>query len=159
MAINNIVVSIAGGPSSLITAKYAIYLARMLNAKLTAVYVVNEKVLHELLKSRIFVEVEARVYERDLEQQGHVFLERIEKMAQLKSVTCEGILLKGMISDEVANKAKELNADILVMGDIREPASRAEVYYDEGERILRKAGCPVMVVKNPAAVESLYKEI
>jgi len=159
MAITNIVVSIAGGPGSLATAKYAICLAKMLSAKLTAVYVVDEKVLHELLKSRIFVEVEARVYERDLEQQGNVFLERIKKMADSKSVACEGVLLKGMVSDEVADKAKELNADILVMGDIKEPASRAEVYYDEGERILRKAGCPVMVVKNPAAVESLYKEI
>jgi nucleotide-binding universal stress UspA family protein len=64
-----------------------------------------------------------------------------------------------MISDEVTNKAKELNADILVMGDIKEPASRTDVYYDEGERILRKAGCSVIVVKDPSAVESFYKEI
>jgi nucleotide-binding universal stress UspA family protein len=159
MAITNIVVSIAGGPGSLITAKYAICLAKMLNAKLTAIYVVNAKVLHELLKCRIFVEVEARVYERDLEQQGHVFLERIRKMAESKSVACESVLLKGMISDEVANKAKELNADILVMGEIKEPLSRAEVFYDEGERILRKAHCPVVVVKAPITVESLYKEM
>lgn len=159
MGINNIVVSVAGGPGSLSTAKYAIALAKLLNAKLTAIYVVNEKVLHELLKSRIFVEVEARVYERDLEQQGNVFLERIGKMADLKGVSCERLLLKGQISDEVARKIQELNADILVMGEIKEPASRAEVYYDEGERILRKAGCSVIVVKNPAAVEVLYKEI
>ncbi|MCK9594942.1 MAG: universal stress protein [Candidatus Omnitrophica bacterium] len=159
MAITNIVVSVAGGPGSVMTAKYAIALAKVLNAGLTAIYVVDEKVLHELLKSRIFVEVEARVYERDLEQQGNVFLERVKKMSETKSVKCEGILLKGMISDEVTNKAKELNADILVMGDIKEPASRTDVYYDEGERILRKAGCSVIVVKDPSAVESFYKEI
>jgi nucleotide-binding universal stress UspA family protein len=159
MAIKNIVVSVAGAPSSLITAKYAIYLAKILQVKLFAIYVINEKVLHELLKSRIFVEVEAREYERDLEQQGRVFLERVEKMAESKSVECETILLRGAVSDEVVNKTRELCADILVMGELKELKSRADVFYEEGERIFHRSPCPVVVVKNPVAVESLYKEI
>jgi nucleotide-binding universal stress UspA family protein len=159
MALKTMVVSVAGSPGSLVTAKYAIYLAKLLTLKLFAVYVVNDRVLQELLRSRIFVEVEARAYERDLEQQGRVFLERIKKMAESKSVEFEGMLLKGVVSDEVILKTKELDADILVMGELKELSSRAEVFYDEGERIFRKSPCPVVIVKNPAGVENLFKEI
>ncbi|MDD5155180.1 MAG: universal stress protein [Candidatus Omnitrophica bacterium] len=159
MAIKHIVLSVAAAPVSLITAKYAIYLAKALQAKITAIYVVNEKVLQELLKSRIFVEVEARDYERDLEEQGGLFLERIKKMAESKGVECSCMLLKGGIHEEVVNKTRELGADILVMGELKELLSRKEVFYDEGERIFRESPCPVVVVKNPAEVEKLYKEL
>jgi nucleotide-binding universal stress UspA family protein len=159
MALRTIVVSIAGSPGSLVTAKYAVILAKLLSMKLVVIYVVNIRVLQELLKSRIFVDVEARVYERDLEQQGKTFLERIQRMAQEKGVQCEGLLLRGVISDEVLNKTQELNADLLVMGELKEITSRAEIFYDEGERIFRRSPCPVIMVKNPAMVDALYKEI
>jgi len=147
MGLQTIVVSIAGSPASLITAKYAIAIAKLLSVKLIALFVVDKKVLQDLLKSRIFVDIEARVYERDLEQQGTGMLERIGKMAQEKGVAFEGILLKGTVSDEVLNKVEELHADLLVMGELKEMTSRAEVFYDEGERILRRCPCPVVMVK------------
>ncbi|MFA6384656.1 MAG: universal stress protein [Candidatus Omnitrophota bacterium] len=159
MVLRTIVVSIAGSSGSLVTAKYAIALAKLLSVKLVALYVVNVKVLQDLLKSRIFVDVEARVYERDLEQQGAAILERISKMAKEKNIEFEGCLMKGVISDEVLNKTQELHADLLVMGELKEMASRADVFYDEGERILRRSPCPVVMVKNPAMVETLYKEM
>ena len=159
MAIENIVVSVAGGPASVITAKYAIYLAKLLSAKLTALYVINEKVLRDLLRSKIFVEIEARVYERDLEEQGRLFLERLKKMAETKGVVYEGVLLRGTVHTEVVNKTAELRADLLVMGELKEILSRKEIFYDEGERIFREVNCPVVVVKNSAQVEQLYKEL
>lgn len=158
MGLHTIVVSIAGSAASLVTAKYAVALAKLLSVKLVALYVVDKKVLQDLLKSRIFVDVEARVYERDLEQQGAGILERIARMAQEKGVAFEGVLMKGVVSDEVLNKVQELRADLLVMGELKEMTSRTEVFYDEAERILRRCPCPVVVVKNPAMVEVLYKE-
>jgi nucleotide-binding universal stress UspA family protein len=159
VGIKNIVVSIAGGPASLVTAKYAIVLAKLLAAKLTAIYVINEKVLHDLLKSRIFVEIEAVVYERDLEEQGTIFTERIRKLAQAKGVEFEGLILKGVIHEEVVNKTREIGADLLIMGETKEIVSRKEIFYDEGERIFRESPCPVVIVKNPQDAERLYKEL
>ena len=159
MAVRNIVVSVAGAGASLVTAKYAIYLASLLSAKLTAIYVVDEKALQDLLKSRIFVEVEAQGYERDLVNQGKRFLERLRKMAEGKGVAFDGVLLRGVVHDEVVNKAVELEADLLVMGELKEVMSRREVFYDEGERIFRESPCPVVVVKNPEEVEKLYEEL
>jgi nucleotide-binding universal stress UspA family protein len=157
--IKNILVSISGSPDSLIAAKYAICLARVMQTKLFVVYVIDSKVLCELLKSRIFVEAEARAYERDLGQQGVVFLERIKKMAESRAVACETFLLRGSVSEEVINKINEVGADMLVMGEMKELTSRSAVFYDEGERIFRKSPCSVVMVKNQAMVESLYNEL
>jgi len=156
--IKNILVSVSGSLDSLLAAKYAICLAKITQAKLFVVYVINSKILGELLKSRIFVEAEARVYERDLEQQGKMFLERIKKMAEAKAVYCETFLPNGAISEQVIFKANELAADILVIGEMKELISRSAAFYDEGERIFRKSPCPVLMVKNHALVEVLYKE-
>lgn len=159
MPLRTIVLSVEGSQGSLVAARYAVALAKLLSVKLVAVFVVNVKVLQDLLKSRIFVDVEARVYEKDLEDQGKAMLERIGKMAAEKGVEYESFLIKGVVSDEVLNKARDCKADLLVMGELKEMASRADIFYDEGERIFRRSPCPVVMVKNPALVEALYKEI
>jgi nucleotide-binding universal stress UspA family protein len=122
-------------------------------------YVVDSRSLHELLKTRIFVEIEAVEYERDLKDQGVNILERVRKMSEMKKVECEVMLLKGVVHEEVVNKTRELSADLLVIGELKEVLSRREIFYDEGERIFRESPCPVVVVKNPEEVEKVYREI
>jgi nucleotide-binding universal stress UspA family protein len=158
MAIKHIVVSVATTAASLTTAKYAIYLAKILQAKLTAIYVIDAKILQDLLRNRVIVESEALSYERDLQQQGEAFLERVKKLAEVKDMNLQTLLLKGSVHDEVLNKTRELAADILVMGELKEVLSRRETFYDEGEAILFGAPCPVVMVKNPQAAEDLYRE-
>lgn len=159
MAFKTIVVAVDAIAPSIAAAKYAICLAKLLGAKLAAVHVINEKVLSELLKSRVFVEVEARVYERDLEEQGRNLIERIRRMADSKQVAFEGIVMRGEPSAQVVKKAAELNADMLVMGELKEVFSTTDVFYDEGERIFRKAHCTTVVVKNREAVDALFKAL
>ena len=154
-----IIAPLAGGGASIITAKYAIYLAKLLQVKLTAVYVIDENAIQELLKSRVFVEIEAREYEIDMEQQSRLFMQRIKALAENKKVEFESLILKGEVHSEVASKAKELGADLLVMGDLKEVLSWKEALYSEGERIFRESPCPVVVLKNPQEAERLYKEI
>lgn len=159
MSIKNIAVSIAGGAESLITVKYAIYFAKILNAKLTAIYVVDEYALKELLKSKVFVEIEAQDYEKDLEEQGVRFMQRAKKMAELKGVEFESAILRGVIHEEVVEKVRQLEADILIIGQLKEVFSRREIFYDEGERIFREAPCPIIVVKEPEKVLRLYRDL
>ncbi len=159
MAIKNIMVCVATEGMSLITVKYAICLAKIFQARLSALYVVNERLLHELLKSRVLVDVEARSYERDLEDQGGRFLERIKSMSEKKGVICDAAILKGVVHEEVVKQANALGPDMLVMGELKEVLSLKETFYDEGERIFREAPCPVVVVKNASLVEKLYNEL
>jgi len=155
----SIIVPLAGGPSSIITAKYAIYLAKLLQVKLIAIYVIDEKAIQDLLKSKVFVEIEAREYEIDMEQQSRLFMQRIKSLAENKKVEFDSIVLKGEVHTEIANKARELGADLLVMGDLKEVLSWKEALYSEGERIFRESPCPVLTVKNPQEAERLYKEL
>jgi nucleotide-binding universal stress UspA family protein len=157
--LKHIIVPLAGGPASIITAKYAIYLAKLLQVKLTAIYVIDENAIQELLKSRVFVEIEAREYEIDMEQQSKLFMQRIKALAENKKVEFESLILKGEVHSEIANKAKELGADLLIMGDLKDVLSWKEALYSEGERIFRESPCPVVIVKNPQEAERMYKEL
>ena len=159
MAVKSIMVCVAAEGVSLITVKYAIYLAKIFQARLSAMYVVNERLLHELLKSRVLVDVEARAYEKDLEEQGRRFLARIMSMSEKMGVACDAVILKGIVHEEIIKQANALNPDRLVMGELKEVLSLKETFYDEGERIFREAPCPVVVVKNASLVEKLYNEL
>ena len=159
MAINSIMVCVVAEGISLITVKYAICLAKIFQAKLSAMYVVNERLLRELLKSRVLVDIEARGYEKDLEEQGRRFLERIRSMSEKKGVVCDTAILKGIVHEEILKQANALSPDMLVMGELKEVLSLKETFYDEGERIFREAPCPVVVVKNASLVEKLYNEL
>lgn len=155
----SIIVPLACGPASLFTAKYALYLGKILGVKVVGVYVVDEKSLQDLLKSRVFVEIEAKEYEIDMEEQGRYFLDRVKGLAAQKNVAFEGVILKGVIHEEVVKRAYEISADLLVMGDLKEVLSWQEAFHSEGERIFRESPCPVVVVKNPQEAERLYREI
>jgi len=157
--VKQIIVPLAGGPASVITAKYAIYLAKLLQVKLTAIYIIDQNAIQELLKSRVFVEIEAKEYEIDMEQQSRLFMQRIKSLADNKKVEFDSIVLKGEVHTEIANKARELGADLLVMGDLKEVLSWKEALYSEGERIFRESPCPVVIVKNSQEAERLYKEL
>jgi nucleotide-binding universal stress UspA family protein len=159
MPIKTIALAIAGTPVAIPTAKYAIYLAKVLHARLVALYVVDESSVNDLLRNRIFVEVEAREYERELKDQGSVILERVGRMAESKGVAFESKLLSGIVHRRIVDTVRECGADILVMGRIKEIKSMKEVFYDEGERIFRESPCAVAVVQSAEAAEALYKEI
>lgn len=159
MAIKNIMVCVAAEGISLITVKYAIALAKIFQARLSAMYVVNERLLHELLKSKVLVDIEARAYENDLEEQGRHFLARIRSMSEKMGVVCDAAILKGIVHEEILKQVNALNPDMLVMGELKEVLSLKETFYDEGERIFREAPCPVVVVKNAFLVEKLYNEL
>ncbi len=146
-------------PDPLITAKYAVYLAKQMKAKLTGIYVVDEKVLNELLHSRVFVESEAQEYARDVQSYGERFIARMQKMSETKGVEFEGLLLKGEVHTEIIKKAAELGADLLVMNAVKELSSRKEIFYDEGELLFRKATCTIVMVRDSETVKKLYEEL
>ena len=157
--IEHIAVGVAEDGVSIFTVKYAIYLAGLLQARLTVLHVINEKLLHDLLRSRIFVEEESRSYAREIEEHVTKFLARAKKMAESKEVICDTLLLRGEVHEEVVKTVRAIEADILVVGGLKETVSRRDLFYDEGERILQESPCPVVVVKNIEEVEALYRSM
>ena len=158
--IKKILLTIAGGDTSIIAAKYAICMAKYLDSELFVQYVINMKALDDLLKAKVFVEVESMEYERELEEQGTRYLNNIKELAEAKGVKVNSILSKGVIHDEVVKTLQESGMDILIMGELKELISRTNSFYDEGERIFREAKCPVLVVKGEEErIERMYGDL
>jgi len=154
-----ILLYIDGSESSITAALYAIALAKTNDSLLRVIFVVNETLLSELLGAKVFVQMEKMDYERDLEEDGKRKLNYVVKLAEKKGLAIETILRKGIVYEEVAREVTDSDADLLIQGELGEVLSLRDSFYEEGERILRKVSCPVLVVRNKRKVDSLYESI
>lgn len=154
-----ILLYIDGSESSITAALFAIALAKAHGSLLTTIYVVNDNLLGELLGAKVFVQMEKMDYERDLEEDGKRKLNYIVKLAEKKGVKIETILRKGIVHEEVAREVTAKDYDLLIQGELGEVLSLRDSFYEEGERILRRVSCPVLVVRNKHKVDKLYESI
>ncbi len=159
MTIKNILVAVDGEINAMGTVKYAICLSKNFGAQLNIIYVINKKSIDFLLKHKIFVELEAKQYEEDLYTFGKSFLERVKKIAEIKGVKINSYLSKGIVHEEIINKAIEISADLIVIGGPGAKHLSSEEFYDEGTIIIWKSPCTVISVKNYPFVEKCYNEI
>jgi nucleotide-binding universal stress UspA family protein len=154
--IEKILLHVEASEGGLVAARYAVALAKAYGAGLHAVYVVNEKILEELLSAKVFVEEEEVDLERDLEEDGRRYLSAVERLAGEKDVAVDTELAKGIVHREIVDKATQMGVSLIIIGEIEEPVSRRDAFFDEGEMILRLAKCPVLTVKGEDLVRALY---
>ena len=154
-----ILLYIDGSESSITAALFAIALTKTHGSLLKVIYVVNDNLLTELLGAKVFVQMEKMDYERDLEEDGKRKLNYVVKLAEKKGVKVEVILRKGIVHEEVAREVVACYCDLLIQGELGEVLSLRDSFYEEGERILRKVSCPVLVVRNKHKVDKLYESI
>jgi nucleotide-binding universal stress UspA family protein len=147
-----------GSESSTVAAKLAIALAKKYDCLLTAIYVVNESLLTELLGAKILVPVEKADFERALDEDGRHYLNYVVKLAEPKGLAVETALRKGIVHHVVAAEVKRGGYDLLIQGELGEVLSLRDAFYEEGERILREVDCPVLVVRGKEKVEKMYEE-
>jgi nucleotide-binding universal stress UspA family protein len=157
--IGTVLLYIDGSESSITAAQLAISMAKAYGCNLRVMYVVNENLLTELLKAKIFVQMEKMDYERDLEEDGKRYLNYIVKLADRKGVKIETVLAKGVVHEEVAREVDGCSADLLIQGELGEVLSLRDSFYEEGERILRKVKCPVMVVRGRDRIERMFDDL
>jgi nucleotide-binding universal stress UspA family protein len=154
--LGKILIYIDGSESSILAAQFAISMAKQFGSELRVIYVVNENLLNELLKAKVFVQMEKMDYERDLEEDGKRYINYVVKLADRKGVKVETVLRKGVVHEEVSHEVEESGCDLLIQGELGEVLSLRDSFYEEGERILRKAKCPVMVVRGQDRIERLF---
>lgn len=157
--IKKIVLFSEGSEASMLAARYAVALAKLVGAEIVALYVVDIKTLEDLLKAHIFVRMEEMDYERDMEEDGRRYLNYVRDLAEAKGLSVTMLLEKGEVHSTVVQKARELGADLLIMGELETPRSRKDFYYDERERVFREVHCPVLVVKGDEEIHALYDGI
>ncbi len=154
--VRHIMVYLDGTETCIAASQYATYLAKTLDTKLTAIYIVDEKILEDLVRARIFFKEEALDYEYDLEQDGKRYLNHARELATAKGVEMDVVLLKGEVNKLVLEKIGELDVDMLVINEFEEFASRKDAFYDEKERILRRSKVPIVVVTDEDNARDVY---
>ncbi|HVO77207.1 MAG TPA: universal stress protein [Candidatus Bathyarchaeia archaeon] len=156
--LGKILLYIHGDESSMIAAKCAIAVAKKYDCLLTAISVVNESLLTELLSAKILVPVEKMDFERALEEDGRRYLDYVVKLGEQKGLAVETKLCKGIVHSIVADEVALGGYDLLIQGELGEVLSLRDAFHQEGERILRSVGCPVLIVRGKERVDRMFDE-
>ena len=155
--IRKILVYVDGTEQSITAAQYAIVLCRAIDAELFALYVVDTRALSDLLKTHIFVTAEQEEYRRDLDADAERYLNHIKTLARQKGLAMETVSSNGTVYQEIKSKIKELDIDLLVIGELSRIRSRRDEFYNEAERAMRSVGCSVLIVKDEDRVWDLFE--
>lgn len=121
-------------------------------------FVVDERALERLLKARVLIAEEEASLEHDLEEDGRRYLRAIERLAAEKDVKITTEVLKGVVHRMVIDKAIEIGASLIIIGELGEVLSRRNGFYQEGEMIIRMAKCPVLTVRGEDLVRRIYED-
>ncbi len=156
---HDVLVYLDGSESSLTAAMYAIMLAKSTGSTLTAMYVVNTRAISELVKARVFVDVEREQYLQDLESDAERYLRHVLHLGGTKNVEVKTVKGSGTVHTEVRNYIQENHIDLLVLGGVTEVRSRRDEMMSEGDRMLRTATCPVLVVRDDESIWDLFEEV
>ncbi|MFZ0132892.1 MAG: universal stress protein [Desulfobacterales bacterium] len=75
-----------------------------------------------------------------------VGLEKIKAQLSLAHVAAEFVLLDGPAAENILEKAREIDADLIVIGSQRHGRFYRMLFGDTGDELTRNAPCPVLVV-------------
>lgn len=145
----NILVPTDGSPNSNHAGRLAVQMASVHDARLTIAYVVDDTIVDEIAsatgKSR-----EATV--QDLQDKGQSYVDYIGRLARHNDVECEEVILEGTPYREIADLARDLRANLIVIGRVGCRGPRCALVGSVAERVIEYAPCPVLVVnQEPAA--------
>jgi nucleotide-binding universal stress UspA family protein len=155
----HMLVYLDGSEDSVTAAMAAIALAKRLDASLTAMYVVNTRALQDLVKARIFLDIEEQEYRRDIEGDAQRYLHHVERLGRQKGVPVIPVQTSGTVHTEVRSYLQEHHIDLLVLGGISEIHSRRDELLSETDRMMRTAPCPVLVVRDNDTVWDMFESL
>jgi nucleotide-binding universal stress UspA family protein len=155
----SILVYLDGSESSVTASMYAIALAKRLGSTVTAMYVVNTRALQDLVKARIFLDIEEREYRQDIESDADRYLKHVHRLGKQKGIEVETVKISGTVHSEVRNYITEHKVDLLVLGNISTIHSRRDELLSETDRMMRTAACPVLVVRDDERIWEMFESL
>jgi nucleotide-binding universal stress UspA family protein len=143
-----ILLVVDGSEPSIAAANFAVRLALDVRAAIIAAYVVDTATMDYLMQMRIFVSEEREEFERDLETTGKRYLDYVQAIAKKQGFDqMENVMLKGPLHREILRQAREMGADLIVVGGWRRSITSKDTASVERQLILDEASRPVLVVK------------
>ncbi len=131
-----------GSDYSIRAAEYGISIAKMLGAEVIVVYVIDTIVLSQLDK-----EAEIEIAEQELKQDGERYINYVIGVARAANVKTTSLIAKGRPFEQIVHLAKDLEADLIVMGTYGRRGAERILIGSVVERVIEYSSCPVLVVK------------
>lgn len=146
-SLQQILVPVDGSQTSVKALEAAIELARLNVARLRLLYVIDE------LDYVNGFETAKAYYQETLPRMrtdGERLLAQMRSLADMKGVACDSVLLEsgpGRLCDVVAEQARQVHADMIVLGSHGRRGLNRVLMGSDAEQIVRHATVPVLVVK------------
>ena len=140
--IKKILIPTDGSDYGMRAAEYGVSIAKMLDAQIMVVYVIDDVVLDQISKVTEHEDVE-----RELKQDGQRHINYVLGLAEKESVKATSLLAKGRPFDQIVHLAKEQNMDLIVMGTYGLKGAERILIGSVAERVIEYSPCPVLVVK------------
>lgn len=144
----HILVPTDGSANSNHAGRLAIRMSAIHDAHLTIAYVVDDTIVDQIAaatgRSR-----EATV--RELEKKGHTYVDYVARLARRDGVRAKEVIRQGTPYREIADLAREVGADLIVIGRVGCRGPRCALVGSVAERVIEYAPCPVLIVNQEPA--------
>lgn len=141
-----ILLFIDSSDASMAAAAQAVQIAKKEKASLVGLSVVDTDTLNMLLKTNIFLDNERDEYEQELENNAAKYQAYVEKLAKVEGVKIEFQMEKGVAHRVLADAARDLGTDLIVLGAAKESIGRRCLLSRERQLILAEVDCAVLLV-------------
>lgn len=117
-------------------------IAKNLNAKIFAIYVVDLSPFAGLPEDDMLVRAKAKLYEN-----GWNLLRALKEKAKEFGVEIEAVVEEGVPAEKIVRIAKKLKIDMIVMGTTGRSGIDRILLGSVAEAVLKNATCPVLAVR------------
>jgi nucleotide-binding universal stress UspA family protein len=137
----DILVPVRGGPDALARVRLALNVARATGAGVTALYVMDERLLGDpdaaLVREELF---------QQLSQEGEALFAEIRGLPEAQAIELKTRMERGQVVEAVVRVAQEIAADVIVVGAHRQTWLGRLLGGSVAEAVLRAASCAVLAV-------------
>ncbi len=138
----NIVIATDGSENSVNAVKHAIEVARISEAKLTAVFVVDTGAFTSIPVDMAM----GNMYEI-LKKEGDEAVKQVEELAEAEDLEIESFNIEGHPAEEIIKISENVSADLVVMGTLGKSGLDRFLLGSVAEKVSRTSKIPVMIVR------------
>lgn len=140
--IKKILIPTDGSTNSMHAAEYGLGIAKMLDAEIMVVFVIDEIVLEQIARLS-----QHDVVEDTLKMDGQRYIKYIVESAQKVGVRSSSMVAEGRPFEQIVHLAKDFNMDLIVMGSYGRRGADRILIGSVTERVIEYSPCPVIIIK------------
>lgn len=139
---DTILVPTDGSKMSIGAAEKAIELAELTGSEVHFLFIVDSSMMAGLPEDAVWQQLE-----EVLREEGEKTIKRLQTLSDESDVETRGVLLEGTPWRQIVSYSEENAADLIVMATAGRRGIDRLLLGSTTERVLRHAGCPVMVIR------------